>query len=159
MKTKLYLDTSVPSFLFANDSPDKQAATKEFWKLLRLDIFDVFISDILLIEIARSKFPLDNQLKSAIAEISHEIVHVDDEIVAVAQKYIEEKIVPVKFRDDALHLACASKTYVDAVISWNFKHFVNLKTIRGVNGVNRILGLKEIEILTPYSFIERDSNG
>jgi len=46
----------------------------------------------------------------------------------------------------------------DALISWNFKHMVKLKTIRGVNGINRMLGFKELEILTPQSLIQEDNN-
>ncbi len=75
---------------------------------------------------------------------------------SLAEKYVQEKIIPQKYFDDALHLACATYANVDSVVSWNFKHFVNLKTIRGVNGVNRIVGLKEIEILTPQSWIEEE---
>ena len=47
---------------------------------------------------------------------------------------------------------------VDALVSWNFKHMVKLKTIRGVNGINRMLGFKELEILTPQSWIQEDNN-
>ncbi|MEK7196220.1 MAG: hypothetical protein AAB151_01000, partial [Nitrospirota bacterium] len=46
----------------------------------------------------------------------------------------------------------------DPLISWNFKHMVKLKTIRGVNGINRMLGFKELEILTPQSLIQEDNN-
>lgn len=49
-KTKLYLDTSVPSFLFADDSPEKREVTIKFWDVLKLGLYDVIISDILLSE-------------------------------------------------------------------------------------------------------------
>jgi predicted nucleic acid-binding protein len=153
-KTKLYLDTSVPSFLFAEDSPEKKQTTIKFWELLRLEVYEVVISDILLIEINRAKPPLNNQLVECITQLSLFIVHITEDINSLAEKYVQEKIIPKKYFDDALHLACATYANVDAVVSWNFKHFVNLKTIRGVNGVNRIMGLKEIEILTPQSWIE-----
>ena len=52
-KTKLYLDTSVPSFLFADDSPEKREVTIQFWNILRTGIYDVVISDILLTEITK----------------------------------------------------------------------------------------------------------
>ncbi len=59
---------------------------------------------------------------------------------------------------DALHIALATYNEADALISWNFRHMVKLKTIRGVNGINRMLGLKELEILTPQSWIQEDNN-
>ena len=157
-KTRLYLDTSVPSFLFADDAPERREITKKFWDLVKLDIFEVVISEILLLEIARAKPPLNFQLEEIIGELSAEIINIKDEIRVLADKYVAEGIIPMKFRDDALHLACATYAGVDAVVSWNFKHFVKLSTIRGVNGVNRILGLKEMEILTPQSWIQEDES-
>ena len=155
-KTKLYLDTSVPSFLFADDSPDKRAITVKFWNLLKTGVFDSVISDILLIEINRANDSLSFKLKDAIADLSPAVIYVNEEITVLAQKYVEAKIVPERFFDDALHMACATYVEVDAIVSWNFKHFVNLKTIRGINGVNRMIGLKEIEILSPQSWIEEE---
>ena len=55
--------------------------------------------------------------------------------------------------------ALATYNEADAVISWNFKHMVKLKTIRGVNGINKMLGYKELEILTPQSWLQEDDNG
>jgi len=49
-KTKLYLDTSALSFLFADDSPEKREVTLQFWDILKLGLYDVVISDILLRE-------------------------------------------------------------------------------------------------------------
>ena len=44
----------------------------------------------------------------------------------------------------------------NAVVSWNFKHMVKLKTILSVNGINKLMGYSEIEILTPESVIRED---
>lgn len=56
-KTKLYLDTSVPSFLFADDSPERREVTTQFWDILKLGLYDVIISEVLLTEISRSETP------------------------------------------------------------------------------------------------------
>ncbi len=157
-KTKLYLDTSVPSFLFADDSPEKREATIQFWDILKMGLYDIVISDILLTEISRSEVPSSQQLEDRLAEIILKIVSVNEDIYSLAQKYIDEGIIPQKYQDDALHVALATYNEVDALISWNFKHMVNLKTIRGVNGINRMLGFKELEILTPQSWIQEDNN-
>ena len=157
-KTTLYLDTSVPSFLFADDSPEKREATIQFWDILKMGLYDIVISDILLTEISRSEVPSSQQLEDRLAEIILKIVSVNEDIYSLAQKYIDEGIIPQKYQDDALHIALATYNEVDALISWNFKHMVNLKTIRGVNGINRMLGFKELEILTPQSWIQEDNN-
>ena len=157
-KTKLYLDTSVPSFLFADDSPEKREVTIQFWEILKLGLYEIIISDILLTEISRSETPSSQELENKLAEIVVEIISVNEDIFSLAQKYIEEGIIPQKYQDDALHIALAAYNGADALISWNFKHMVKLKTIRGVNGINRMLGLKELEILTPQSWIQEDNN-
>lgn len=157
-KTKLYLDTSVPSFLFAEDSPEKREVTIQFWDILKMGLYDIVISDILLTEISRSETPSSQELEDKLTEIVIEIVSVSDDIFSLAQKYIDEGIIPQKYQDDALHIALATYNEADALISWNFKHMVKLKTIRGVNGINRMLGFKELEILTPQSWIQEDNN-
>jgi predicted nucleic acid-binding protein len=157
-KTKLYLDTSVPSFLFADDSPEKREVTIEFWDVLKMGLYDIVISDILLTEISRSITPSSQELEDRLTEIVVEIISVNEEVFSLAQKYIDEGIIPQKYQDDALHIALATYNEADALISWNFKHMVKLKTIRGVNGINRMFGFKELEILTPQSWIQEDNN-
>jgi len=157
-KTKLYLDTSVPSFLFADDSPEKREVTLKFWDILKLALYDILISDILLSEISRSEIPSPQELEDKLSEIVSEIVSVNEDVFSLAQKYVDEGIIPQTYQDDALHIALATYNEADALISWNFKHMVKLKTIRGVNGINRMLGFKEIEILTPQSWIQEDNN-
>ena len=157
-KIKLYLDTSVPSFLFADDSPEKREITMQFWEMLKLGLYDIVISDVLLAEISRSEIPSFQELENKLSEIVLEIVSVNEDIFLLSQKYIEEGIIPQRYQDDALHIALAAYNEADALISWNFKHMVKLKTIRGVNGINRMLGYKELEILTPQSWIQEDDN-
>jgi len=157
-KTKLYLDTSVPSFLFADDSPEKREVTIQFWDILKMGIYDVVISDILLTEISKSERSLAQDLENKLTELVLEIVSVNEDVYSLAQKYIDEGIIPQTYQDDALHIALATFNEADALISWNFKHMVKLKTIRGVNGINRMLGFKELEILTPQSLIQEDNN-
>lgn len=157
-KTKLYLDTSVPSFLFADDSPEKREVTIQLWDILKLGLYDILISDVLLTEISKCERPLAQDLEDRLTELLFEIVSVNEDVYSLAQKYIDEGIIPQTYQDDALHIALATFNEADALISWNFKHMVKLKTIRGVNGINRMLGFKELEILTPQSLIQEDNN-
>jgi len=148
----------VPSFIFADDSPEKREATIQFWDILKLGLYDIVISDILLAEISKCEAPLSQKLEDKLTEIVLEIVSVNEEVFALARKYVDEAIIPQRYQDDALHIALATHNEVDALISWNFRHMVKLKTIRGVNGINRMFGFKEMEILTPQSWIQEDNN-
>ena len=64
-----------------------------------------------------------------------------------------EGLIPIKYRNDALHLAVAVVHDVDAVVSWNFEHLVRLATRLGVNGLNKMLGYRDIEIVSPEEVV------
>lgn len=97
-KIKLYLDTSVPSFLFADDSPEKREITLRFWDILKLGLYDIVISDVLLTEISRSEMPSSQELENKLSEIVLEIVSVNEDIFSLSQKYIDEGIIPQRYQ-------------------------------------------------------------
>ena len=78
---------------------------------------------------------------------------IDEEIRELADRYIFERIIPEKYRNDALHIATAVVNDLDVVVSWNLEHIVKLKTKLGVEGINRLLGYKVIEIVTPEEVV------
>jgi predicted nucleic acid-binding protein len=157
-RIKLYLDTSIPSFLFADDAPEKREATRQFWNLLGLNMHDVVISDILFSEIGKSCQPLRTHLEEAVAGLKATFIPVTEEADTLAHLYIHYEIIPEKYYDDALHIALATLSNCDALLSWNFKHIVKLKTMRGVNAINKLEGYSEIQLLTPQSWLEGDDN-
>ena len=54
---------------------------------------------------------------------------------------------------DAEHIAIATLNRVDVVVSWNFRHIVNLQRIRGFNSVNLKRGYPLLEIRSPWEVI------
>ena len=71
------------------------------------------------------------------------------ETLALADSYISSRVVPINSRDDARHIAIATVAGLDAVVSWNFKHIVNLRRRRIVHSVNVRLGYPLIELVSP----------
>jgi hypothetical protein len=57
-------------------------------------------------------------------------------------------------RADALHIALATVARVDVLVSWNFKHIVNLARIHAYNAVNLKRGYPLLEIRTPREIVE-----
>jgi len=57
--------------------------------------------------------------------------------------------ISARMRVDALHIALATVARVDVLVSWNFKHIVNLKRIHAYNAVNLKHGYPLLEIRTP----------
>lgn len=65
-------------------------------------------------------------------------------------------MIPAKYEDDAFHIAIATVNNMDAIISWNFKHIVKLKTKKEVAGLNLLMGYKEIDIYSPLEVANND---
>jgi len=80
----------------------------------------------------------------------HQILLLDSaESADLAGAYVRRGIVGTGSHADALHVALATIGRVDVLVSWNFKHIVNLGRIRLFNSVNLELGYGTIEIRTP----------
>ncbi|MGL6225337.1 MAG: hypothetical protein ACRC10_01775 [Thermoguttaceae bacterium] len=71
----------------------------------------------------------------------------------MAQLYLDGEVLGKKHYRDLLHIAYAVISHCDYIISWNFKHFVNIQTITRVNAVNRDNHLSPLFILSPEAFI------
>ena len=72
----------------------------------------------------------------------------------LAGRYISEKVVGRTSFQDCRHIALATLHCVDALVSWNFKHIVNLTRIRGYNAVNASQGLTLVEIRSPRELVD-----
>lgn len=75
------------------------------------------------------------------------------ESLSLAQEYIAARVLPASSRDDARHVAIATLAGSDALISWNFRHLVNLRRKQLVQAVNTRLGHPLIEIVSPEEVV------
>jgi len=82
----------------------------------------------------------------------------NDEAVELATQYIAEKVVGQTSFADCLHIALATINRADYLISWNFKHIVNVQRIRGYNAINIRNGCKELEIRSHIDFMTYEDN-
>jgi hypothetical protein len=83
---------------------------------------------------------------------STEFLDTTAEAVELATEYITEKVVGQTSFADCLHIALATINRADFLISWNFKHIVNVQRIRGYNSINIKNGYRQIEIRSPREF-------
>ena len=92
-------------------------------------------------------------VKTNLETISYEKTDVTEAMLDLTQKYMDEKIGSEQYRSDALHIAIATISGVDVLVSWNFKHIVNLNKIKLFNSVNLKEGYNLLEIRTPLEVI------
>jgi predicted nucleic acid-binding protein len=157
-KLKVYLDTAVISHLAQEDAPEKMADTLKLWGMFKSGKYDIYLSDVTLNEVNACYEPKRTALFEFLSQIDYTEIAVDDEIDAVAQKFIDQGILKQKSFDDCRHIACTIVSDCDCIISWNFKHIVNVKTIKGVKIVSAITGYNEVSIYTPSFLLEGEED-
>jgi hypothetical protein len=153
-RLKLYLETSVWNFLFADDAPEKKAVTEKLFDKIRRENVEIFISRIVTAEIDNAPEDKRNQLLSAISEFSPVQLDIDEDTAELARAYIENGILTDSHLDDLLHLASATVNNLQILVSWNLKHLVKHKTRTLANAVNKKLGYREIDICRPEEVLE-----
>lgn len=87
-----------------------------------------------------------------------EVIQVTPEALELAQTYIHDNVVGPTSLDDCIHIAIATISKVDVLVSWNFKHIVNVYRIRGYNSVNLRLGFSTIDIRSPKEIVGNENN-
>ena len=148
-KLKIYLDTSVVSHLDQQDAPKEMEITHVLWELIKSGEYDVVLSSVDFLELGRCSKEKQAVLADYLTQIQYQHVDITDEILSTADRFIELKVLTKKNYVDCQHIAAAIHTGCDLVVSWNFEHMVNIRTIKGAKVVTAIEGYKDILICSP----------
>ena len=155
-KLKLYLDTSAIGYLDEQACQDEMNDMLSLWEAIKEGKYEIVLSEITLEEInAIINTDKLNTLIKYLAEITYETIQVNDEINRIADLVKSNKLlISDKHQYDRLHIGCAIVAGCDILVSYNFKHLVNVKTIKGVRGIASLSGYNSIDIMTPAMFAE-----
>lgn len=145
MKQRIYIDASVVGGYFDDEFSND---TIPFFERVKNGEMIVIVSDLLEAELLRAPLFV-RELLSGISKQYIENIRLSQEAIELADKYIDGKVVGKTSRADCQHIAIATLCKADVLVSWNFKHIVNLDRIRGYNGINYQNGHNMIEIRTP----------
>ncbi len=153
-RQRLYIDTSVFGGFYDEEFAE---FTIPLFDRLNTGEFKLLFSNVTQDELENAPERVRNlviNLKAA----DTEFLEVSDESVDLATGYIEEKVVGKTSFADCLHIALATINRADYLISWNFKHIVNVQRIRGYNAINLKSGYKILEIRSPRDFVNYEDN-
>jgi predicted nucleic acid-binding protein len=151
---RLYLDTSVIGALFDEEIPQRVKITRHLLDLIVDGKHTGVISNIVLEEIDRSPEEFKKRLINEIQKVPFQIITEDENSAGLLEIYEKEGFIRKAARLDLRHLAAATAEGVDAVVSWNFRDIVNIRTRRVVHSLNLRLGYPLIEIVSPEEVIE-----
>ena len=157
-RLKVYLDTSVISYLYQKDALEKMQNTLDLWELFRKQVYEVYISDIVIREISGCNEEKLKILLDYLKQIDYNIIETDEDTIELAEKFIDFGILKQKSFDDCQHIAAAIIAGCDIITSWNFKHIVNVKTVRGVKVITTLEGYKDLLIYPPSVLIESEDD-
>lgn len=155
-KLKVYLDTSVISYLKQEDAPDKMQDTLILWEMFKDKKYEVYLSKLTLKEVSQCPEPKRQILLDYLEQIDYVVVSASEESLLLAEKIIDMGILRPKSFDDCQHIAFAIISNCDCIISWNFKHIVNIKTIHGIRAITNLEGYKAIDIMNPSVLLESE---
>ena len=150
MKQRFYLDTSVFGGVF---DWEFEEWTLQLFERIKLGKVMCLYSELIETELLDAP----DRVKKFFIELpkeNMEKVQINDDILSLAMKYIDEKVVGQTSLDDCIHIATATFYKADILVSWNFKHIVNVYRIRGYNSVNLRMNYQSLEIRSPKEIID-----
>ncbi len=145
MIERIYIDTSVIGGYFDKEF---EKYTKPFIERILNKHYKILFSKVTEDELFDAPIYVKELLHSFPKEII-EYISVSEEATLLANSYLKAKVVGKSSFADCLHIALATINKADLLISWNFKHIVNIQRIRGFNSVNLKFGYHLLEIRSP----------
>lgn len=145
----LYVDTSVIGGYFDVEFAEE---TQALFDNLANSRYDIMYSSVRENELLNAPKQVQELLETIPANLKRR-VELTEEVVKLADKYIAENVVGKTSREDCFHIALATINKADVLVSWNFKHIVNILRIRGYNAVNLKLGYSQIDIRSPKDIV------
>ena len=121
-----------------------------FFASIEENLYEAFISEVVIREIGNAPEPKRTELFDLLKKYAPVELEITEEANELTEIYMEHGIIPRGKRDDAFHVAIATVSEMDALITWNYQHLANLRRSELFNGVNLERGhTKRLEIVTP----------
>jgi predicted nucleic acid-binding protein len=156
MKPRVYIETSIPSYLTARRSRDLIAAanqelTQEWWETRKND-FELAISEFVSREAAAGDPDAARNRLAALVGIPE--LNITDEVDQLAQILMEKVPLPEKAQLDALHIAVATVHGIDYLLTWNCTHINNAELRPKIEAICRLQGYEPPIICTPQELLK-----
>jgi predicted nucleic acid-binding protein len=147
-KIRIYADTSIFGGVFDDEFDVK---SRLFFDAVRAGKYRLVISAVVSKELEGAP----EEVRKFFKDIFNicEVAEVTEDALVLQESYVKQGIVTQKYYDDALHVAIATVSGCDCIVSWNFKHIVNFHKIPLYNAVNALNGYGNIAIYSPQEVI------
>lgn len=156
MKAKVYVETTVISYLTARPSRDiviagHQQVTHDWWGTCH-EQFDIVASQLVLQEVAAGDQKAAQERLDLLDKMT--LLEVTEDALALAQELVNEGALPRRAAEDALHIAVAVTNGVEYLVTWNYRHLANATMRTRIEAVCRSAGYEPAIICTPEELLE-----
>ncbi len=154
IKTKVYVETSIPSFYYEIRKEPEMVArrnwTRKWWDNNR-KYYEIVTSEAVIDELGRGDYPNKDKTLALIQKLP--LLPIGKEISEIVQSYIQHKLMPKNPLGDAIHLALASYHKCDFLLTWNCTNLANANKFGHIRRINTVLGLYMPTLLTPLELM------
>lgn len=153
---RIYIETSVFSYLTARDSRDlviaaQQHVTRHWWQRIASQA-QLCVSVFVLQEAERGDAAQAKLRLSLVNQCAY--LDINPDIERLAQRYFKGLSIPERSRLDAFHIAVAAWHRVEYVASWNCKHIASARVQHELAAINAKSGLPTPVLCTPFELME-----
>src|SRR5882672_6547085 len=139
MKSRLYLETTVPSYLTSRPSRDliiagHQELTREWWEK-RKDTFELYISQLVVDEASAGDPVAARERLKALQDLP--LLDITREVTELAIGILASGKIPRKAATDAAHIAVAAVHGMDFLVTWNCVHMANAAIAKALASICR----------------------
>jgi predicted nucleic acid-binding protein len=150
MRLKFYLDTSVLGALADPGPEDRLIATRRVLDGLSRGLWDGYVSTVVLEEVERAPRSVREKIGRELRKGYMMVLEESDESVSLSRVYISGGAIPSEYENDARHIAIATVNDIRVIVSWNFRHMVNIDRKQKINSVNLREGLPLVDLVSPW---------
>jgi predicted nucleic acid-binding protein len=155
MKPRLYLETTIPSYLTSRPSRDliiasHQQITRDWWEK-RKGGFQLFISQLVVDEASGGDPAAARERLKAIQHLP--LLDITPEVAELAAAILDSGKIPRKAATDAAHIAIAALHGMDFLITWNCVHIANAAIAKALAAICREHGCECRVICTPEELL------
>ena len=155
MKPRIYVETSVVSYLTARPSRDltvasRQQSSLQLWD--SQDRYELVISDLVLAEASSGDAVAAHTRRAWIDKFL--VLPIDDDAQAVADALVAFAALPASAYADALHIGIAASHQIEVIASWNFRHIASVWARTRIETALVRLGYSNCRIATPDELTE-----
>jgi len=157
LRLKLYLDTSVLGAVCDPGPEDRLIATHRLLKGLVDGRWEGYISTLVLEELERAPDSVRETIAMELRRSPLVVLEESPESVALARGYVSSGAIPADYEDDARHIAIATVNDIRVIVSWNFRHMVNIERKRRINSVNVRDGFPLLDLVSPWEIADEEA--